>query len=42
VVVRDRMKVTLSADHRAIDGATAARFLQQVKRLLEEPLGMLV
>src|SRR6266568_3405207 len=42
VVVRDRMKVTLSADHRAIDGATAARFLQQFKRLLEEPLGMLV
>ena len=42
VVVRDRMKVTMSADHRAIDGATAARFLQQVKRLLEEPLGLLV
>jgi pyruvate dehydrogenase E2 component (dihydrolipoamide acetyltransferase) len=42
VVVRDRMKVTLSSDHRAIDGATAARFLQQVKRLLEEPLGLLV
>ena len=42
VVVRDRMKVTMSSDHRAIDGATAARFLQQVKRLLEEPLGMLV
>jgi len=42
VVVRDRMKVTMSSDHRAIDGATAARFLQQVKRLLEEPLGLLV
>jgi pyruvate dehydrogenase E2 component (dihydrolipoamide acetyltransferase) len=42
VVVRDRMKVTMSSDHRAIDGATAARFLQQFKRLLEEPLGMLV
>src|SRR6266581_43592 len=42
VVVRDRMKVTLSADHRAIDGATAARFLQQFKRLLEEPLGLLL
>ncbi len=35
VVVRDRMKVTLSSDHRAIDGATVARFLQEVKRLLE-------
>jgi pyruvate dehydrogenase E2 component (dihydrolipoamide acetyltransferase) len=42
VVVRDRMKVTVSIDHRAIDGATAARFLQEVKRLLEEPMGMLV
>ncbi|MBV9691293.1 MAG: 2-oxo acid dehydrogenase subunit E2 [Ktedonobacteraceae bacterium] len=42
VVVRDRMKITLSSDHRAIDGATAARFLQEVKRLLEEPLGLLL
>jgi pyruvate dehydrogenase E2 component (dihydrolipoamide acetyltransferase) len=42
VVVRDRMKITISIDHRAIDGATAARFLQEVKRLLEEPMGMLV
>jgi pyruvate dehydrogenase E2 component (dihydrolipoamide acetyltransferase) len=42
VLVRDRLKVTLSSDHRAIDGATAARFLQEVKRLLEEPFGLLV
>jgi pyruvate dehydrogenase E2 component (dihydrolipoamide acetyltransferase) len=42
VVVRDRMKVTLSVDHRAIDGATAARFLQVLKHLLEEPMGLLV
>ncbi|MGH2497315.1 MAG: dihydrolipoamide acetyltransferase family protein [Ktedonobacteraceae bacterium] len=42
VVVRDRMKVTLSSDHRAVDGATAARFLQEVKRLLEEPFGLLL
>jgi pyruvate dehydrogenase E2 component (dihydrolipoamide acetyltransferase) len=42
VVVRQRMKVTISIDHRAIDGATAARFLQEVKRLLEEPMGLLV
>ena len=42
VVVRDRMKVTLSSDHRAIDGATAARFLQELKRLLEEPFGLLL
>ena len=42
VVVRERMKVTLSVDHRAIDGATAARFLQVLKALLEEPMGLLV
>jgi pyruvate dehydrogenase E2 component (dihydrolipoamide acetyltransferase) len=42
VVVRDRMKVTLSSDHRALDGAVSARFLQEVKRLLEEPFGLLL
>ena len=42
VVVRDLMKVTLSVDHRALDGATAARFLQELKRLLEQPMAMLV
>jgi pyruvate dehydrogenase E2 component (dihydrolipoamide acetyltransferase) len=42
VIVRNRMKVTLSADHRAIDGAMAARFLQEVKRLLEEPFGLIL
>lgn len=42
VVIRDHMKVTLTCDHRAIDGATAARFLREIKRLLEEPLGLLL
>jgi pyruvate dehydrogenase E2 component (dihydrolipoamide acetyltransferase) len=42
VVVRDRMKVTLSSDHRALDGAIAARFLQEVKHQLEEPFGLLL
>jgi pyruvate dehydrogenase E2 component (dihydrolipoamide acetyltransferase) len=42
VVVRDLMKVTLSVDHRALDGAIAARFLQEFKRLLENPMGILV
>jgi pyruvate dehydrogenase E2 component (dihydrolipoamide acetyltransferase) len=36
-----RMKVTLSGDHRAIDGATAAQFLQLVKRLLQQPLTLM-
>jgi pyruvate dehydrogenase E2 component (dihydrolipoamide acetyltransferase) len=37
-----RMMVTISCDHRAMDGAMGARFLQDVKRLLEEPLRLLV
>jgi len=37
-----RMRLTLSCDHRAMDGAMGARFLQDVKRLLEEPLRLLV
>jgi pyruvate dehydrogenase E2 component (dihydrolipoamide acetyltransferase) len=38
VVLRPRMRVTLSADHRAYSGDVGARFLQAVKRLLQEPL----
>ena len=37
-----RMTLTLSCDHRVMDGAMGARFLQDVKRLLEEPLRLLV
>ena len=37
-----RMKLTISCDHRVMDGAMGARFLQDVKRLLEEPLRLLV
>ena len=36
-----RMKMTISCDHRVMDGAMGARFLQDVKRLLEEPLRLL-
>jgi len=36
------MKVTMSCDHRVVDGATGAAFLQTLKGLLEEPLRMLV
>jgi pyruvate dehydrogenase E2 component (dihydrolipoamide acetyltransferase) len=36
-VVCPRMDMTLSCDHRALDGATAAQFLRDLKGLLEEP-----
>jgi pyruvate dehydrogenase E2 component (dihydrolipoamide acetyltransferase) len=42
VVVRDILKLTLSSDHRALDGAIAARFLQALKHLLEQPMGLLL
>ncbi|WP_174566841.1 dihydrolipoamide acetyltransferase family protein [Nocardia crassostreae] len=38
VIARKILRVTLSADHRAIDGAVAAQFLQQLKDLIEHPL----
>jgi len=37
-----RMMLTISCDHRVMDGAMGARFLQDLKRLLEEPLRLLV
>ncbi|RYY60907.1 MAG: pyruvate dehydrogenase complex dihydrolipoamide acetyltransferase, partial [Chitinophagaceae bacterium] len=42
VVPGNIMKVTLSCDHRVVDGAKGAAFLQTLKSLLEEPLRMLV
>jgi len=41
VVVRRRMRLTLSCDHRVIDGATGAAFLRTLKQMLENPLAML-
>lgn len=41
VMVRQIMRVTMSCDHRVIDGATGAKFLQTFKRLLENPLLLL-
>lgn len=42
VVPGKRMKMTLSSDHRIVDGAKAAQFLNTVKELLENPLSMLL
>ena len=38
--VRKRMKITMSCDHRVIDGATGAKFLRTLKQMLENPLAM--
>lgn len=42
VVPGKRMKVTLSSDHRIVDGAKAAAFLSTLRNLMENPLGMLL
>jgi pyruvate dehydrogenase E2 component (dihydrolipoamide acetyltransferase) len=42
VVVRQIMRVTMSCDHRVIDGATGAKFLQTLKKILENPLFLVV
>jgi len=42
LAVRRTMRVTMSCDHRVVDGATGAKFLQSVKLMLENPLAMLL
>lgn len=42
IEVGQRMSLTLSADHRVIDGSAAAGFLGEVRRLLQEPLALVV
>ncbi|MFL6229168.1 MAG: pyruvate dehydrogenase complex dihydrolipoamide acetyltransferase [Pyrinomonadaceae bacterium] len=41
VTVRQMMRVTMSCDHRVVDGATGAKFLQTLKRILENPVLLL-
>jgi pyruvate dehydrogenase E2 component (dihydrolipoamide acetyltransferase) len=40
VTVRRRLRLTMSCDHRVIDGATGARFLKTLKEMLENPLAL--
>ncbi|HEX9165139.1 MAG TPA: dihydrolipoamide acetyltransferase family protein [Gemmatimonadales bacterium] len=42
LTVRRRMRLTMSCDHRVIDGATGAQFLKTVKLMLENPLALVV
>jgi pyruvate dehydrogenase E2 component (dihydrolipoamide acetyltransferase) len=41
IVVGNIMKVTLACDHRTVDGATGAQFLQTLKHFIENPVTML-
>lgn len=42
IVARTTMRITLSADHRVVDGAYAAQFLKELKRLLEHPISLVL
>ena len=42
ITIASIMSVTLSVDHRVVDGATGAKFLDAIKTLIEDPLGMLL
>jgi pyruvate dehydrogenase E2 component (dihydrolipoamide acetyltransferase) len=42
VVVRDRMRLTMSCDHRVVDGAAGAEFLRTLQHYLEQPLRLLL
>jgi pyruvate dehydrogenase E2 component (dihydrolipoamide acetyltransferase) len=42
VVVRDRMRLTMSCDHRVIDGAAGAEYMQTLQRYLEQPLRLVI
>lgn len=42
IVIRNIMRMTLSGDHRVTDGAQAAEFVNEVKRLLENPWGLVL
>jgi pyruvate dehydrogenase E2 component (dihydrolipoamide acetyltransferase) len=41
VAIRKRLRITMSCDHRAVDGAVGARFLQTLGRMIENPMVML-
>jgi pyruvate dehydrogenase E2 component (dihydrolipoamide acetyltransferase) len=42
IVVGQRMRITLSADHRVTDGAEAAEYMVELKRLLENPMRLML
>src|SRR5206468_12988778 len=42
IVVRDRMKVTMSCDHRVVDGAAGAEYLRTFRQYIEQPVRLII
>jgi pyruvate dehydrogenase E2 component (dihydrolipoamide acetyltransferase) len=42
VIIRQMMTLSLSFDHRVVDGAPAGRFLQRIKQLIERPFALMM
>lgn len=42
IVVRDRMKVTMSCDHRVVDGAAGAEYLRTLRQYIEQPVRLII
>jgi pyruvate dehydrogenase E2 component (dihydrolipoamide acetyltransferase) len=42
VVIRDRMKITMSCDHRVVDGAAGAEYLKTLRQYLEQPVRLII
>ena len=42
IVVRDRMKITMSCDHRVVDGAAGAEYLKTLRQYVEQPVRLLI
>jgi pyruvate dehydrogenase E2 component (dihydrolipoamide acetyltransferase) len=42
VVIRDRMKVTMSCDHRVVDGVAGAEYLKTLRQYIEQPLRLVL
>jgi len=42
VVIRDRMRVTMSCDHRVVDGAAGADYLRTLRQYIEQPVRLIL
>ena len=42
VVIRDRMRVTMSCDHRVVDGAAGADYLRTLRQFIEQPVRLIL